>query len=295
MGCRDISPSRGRRRASGGGPLPLVSVVVPTRNSGATLLRCLQSIRDQDYLRIEVIVVDNGSTDDTVNIANMMADIVIAGGHERSEQANLGVNSAHGSFVFRLDADFVLDRRVVAECVNLCLDGADAVAVHNTPDASVSWIARVRKFEVDMYRGDRVHTSARFVRKEVYLAVGGMDEALVAGEDYDFQNRLTAGGWRTDFASAEAIHLGEPRLLRAHLAKYFAYGEQFVTFVEKNPRRPSGQLGLWRPVYFRHWRSFVKRPGLGCLFLVYTLLKFGAGALGYGRGVVRRRLGSSIE
>lgn len=270
---------------------PLVSVVVPTHNNELTLVRCLGSVRAQGYSRLELIVVDNGSTDGTVRIAEQVADLVLKGGNERSAQANLGVARAKGQYVLRLDADFVLARGVVAECVQLCLDGADAVAIHNTPDASVSWVARIRKFEVDMYRGDRVHSCARFVRRDVYVGIGGMDERLVAGEDYDFQNRLNAGGWRTAFASAEATHLGEPRALWPHLKKYFVYGEQFVAFVEKNPGRPRGQLGIARGVYLRHWRSFARQPGMGCVFIGYSILKFGAGALGYGRGLVRRYWG----
>lgn len=269
---------------------PLVSVVVPTRDNAGTLRQCLESVRNQLYRNVELIVVDNGSTDATVEIAEAFSDLVIASGPERSAQANEGVRRANGEYVLRVDADFVLDPKVIAECVQLGAKGWDAVAIHNTPDVSVSWIARLRKFEVDMYRGDIVHSSARFVRRDIYLNVGGLDEHLIAGEDYDFQNRLNASGYNTTFAQAEALHLGEPRSLAVHLKKYFWYGTDFVKFWRKNPNRPRGQLGVVRVVYLRHWRSFVREPVVGLGFVGYSILKFTAGGLGFIYGMTVDRL-----
>ncbi len=48
---------------------PLVSVIIPTKNSSKTLSSCLDSIKNQDYENIEIIVVDNHSTDNTLEIA----------------------------------------------------------------------------------------------------------------------------------------------------------------------------------------------------------------------------------
>src|SRR6266542_4119287 len=59
---------------------PLVSVVVPTRNSARTIERCLQSIVGQRPTRLELIVVDNDSTDGTFAIATSYADVVLRAG-----------------------------------------------------------------------------------------------------------------------------------------------------------------------------------------------------------------------
>src|SRR5687768_3411679 len=83
-------------KASPDDPLPLVSVVVPTRNSQRTIERCLRSIREQSYPAIELVVVDNFSTDDTFQISTELADLVISAGPERSAQRNLGIERASG-------------------------------------------------------------------------------------------------------------------------------------------------------------------------------------------------------
>ena len=56
---------------------PLVSVIIPTYNSSRTLEKCLESIKNQTYKNIEIIVVDNNSTDNTKEIAKKFADKAI--------------------------------------------------------------------------------------------------------------------------------------------------------------------------------------------------------------------------
>jgi glycosyltransferase involved in cell wall biosynthesis len=190
---------------------PLVSVVVPTRNSSRFIDACLRSIQAQTYTPIEIVVVDNNSTDDTKKIAERYASKVLNRGPERSAQVNYGVENARGEYVYKVDSDFVLEPTVVSECVTRAKEGFDAVVVHNSPDVRIGWIARIRKFEVDMYKYDITHSSARFVRREVFREIDGFDSAITAGEDYDFQNKLNRAGYRTGFIEAEALHLGSPR------------------------------------------------------------------------------------
>ncbi len=270
--------------------LPLVSVIVPTKNSSKTIKRCLDSVRGQTYQNIEIIVVDNHSTDQTVSTAKKYSDKVYTHGPERSAQVNFGVSKAQGGLVYKVDSDFVLDPEVISQCVAKIAEGCDAVVVHNSPDISVSWIAKIRKFEVDMYKYDLTHSSARFLKKAVYEKIGGFNEKITAGEDYDFQNKLNKRGFKTGFIEAEALHLGEPTNLWKHLMKYFIYGGDFVHYASENKKESLRQLNIIRPVYLRHWQKFFAHPVLGMEFIIYTLLKYGFGGAGYLSKTVNRVL-----
>lgn len=154
---------------------PLVSVIIPTKNSEKTIETCLKSVREQTYPIIEVIVVDNYSTDRTREIAGRYADLVLLRGPERSAQVNFGVKQARGKYVYRVDSDFVLEPNVIEEAVVKCeVEDFDAVCVHNTSDPNASFWARVRKLERDCYAGDWLNVAARFFRNNVFEKLGGL-------------------------------------------------------------------------------------------------------------------------
>ncbi len=266
---------------------PLVSVIVPTYNSASLLRLCLESIRDQSYKNIELLVVDNNSNDDTKAIAREFTDHVFNKGPERSAQVNYGVTQAKGEYVYKVDSDFVLDTEVVQQCITRASEGFDAVVVHNSPDVRVSWIAKIRKFEVDMYKYDITHSSARFVRKEAYEAVGGFNDKITAGEDYDFQNKLNRQKYKTGFVDAEALHLGEPKKLWPHMKKYYDYGRDFVNYKAENEEESKEQLGFVRSIYIQHWRKFINHPLAGMKFIAYNLLKYAFGGAGFIIGKIR--------
>src|SRR5438093_11547332 len=91
----------------------LVSVVVPTRNSAPFLDVCLGSIRAQTYPAVELIVVDNHSSDNTLSIARRWTDRVFTQGPERSTQRNYGARQAAGEYLLFVDSDMVLSAKVV--------------------------------------------------------------------------------------------------------------------------------------------------------------------------------------
>jgi GT2 family glycosyltransferase len=224
-------------------------------------------------------------------MAECFADTVATRGPERSAQVNFGASLATGKYIYKVDSDFVLEPAVIEECVLLAEAGADAVVVHNSPDATVGWLSRIRKFEVDMYKYQLLFSSARFVLREAFFDLGGFAENITAGEDYDFQNRLNEAGYVTAFADAEALHLGEPQSLREALRKYYWYGKDFSAFQLANPVNSKRQLGYFRRVYFENWRRFLRHPFLGLGFIVYHTAKFSAGAMGMLRGDITRTCG----
>ena len=262
---------------------PLVSVAIPSRNSAGTIDSCLDSIESQTYRPLEVIVVDNRSSDGTEIKVSMRSGVkLMRGGNERSAQLNKAIRAAHGKYVYRVDSDFVVSRQVIEEAVFACEAwGYDAVLVHNTSDPTISLWARVRALERDCYVDDRINVAARFVAKEWLDKVGGFNEALVASEDYDLHNRLLQKGASLGRIRSGEVHIGEPRTLREVVVKHLFYGNLLHGFVSQYQRFSLKQLGPARAAYLRHWRYFLRDPVATFLFPLYEYVRYASAVLGY--------------
>ena len=260
---------------------PLVSVIIPTKDSENTIDLCLQSIKAQSYNNVELIIIDNYSRDRTKDIARGYGAKVYLKGPERCTQVNFGVSKARGKYVYRVDSDFVLEPNVVKEAVGSCeVLGFDAIAVHNTSDPTVSFWARVRKMERDSYRTDEVHVGARFWRKEVFESVGGFDVDLVAGEDYDLQNRLIKSGYRVGRIKAQETHIGEPKNMAEIFRKHYYYGQNIGRFIKKNQDKAIKQLSPLRHSLGKGFSTSSKDPALIVGFLIYQFMRYSAAVLG---------------
>jgi glycosyltransferase involved in cell wall biosynthesis len=261
---------------------PLVSVIIPTRNSAATLRRCIDSVREQTYTPIEVIVVDNHSTDGTPELAAELADVAITAGNERSAQTNAGVRAAKGEWIYRVDSDFIVESDVVSEAITTALtQGCDAILVHNESDPSVSRWARARAFERAMYRDDDTNVATRFLKKALFERVGGFDESLIAGEDYDLHLRVLDAGARMGRINASELHLGEPRSLREVIEKHFFYGREMRRYTAKHGKKTVTQLSPVRPAFLSSWRTLLRHPLRTSEMAVYLVVKYIAGGAGF--------------
>jgi glycosyltransferase involved in cell wall biosynthesis len=255
-------------------PSPLVSIVIPTRNSEKTLPLCLESIKRQTYRNIEVIVVDNHSTDRTVEIAERYGARVYTKGPERSVQKNYGALKARGELVYFIDSDFVLHPKTVEECVELIKQGYDAVIVLNISYPGYSLVAKARYFERLSYYGSNVYEAARFIKKDLFIKVGGFDEKLYANEDYDLHQRLVRAGARiARTRQSFEIHMGEPRSVKEFIIKSLYYGPSIRNYVKKNPNIM--HVSPLRPTFLkREYIAYVGRrwpPGLVVVPLLKTI------------------------
>lgn len=202
-----------------------VSVIVPTRNSERTLLACLTSIRAQSYTGVELIVVDNSSTDDTPRIAADLADRVATWGPERSAQRNRGERLASGDFLYFCDSDMRLEPDVVAQAVAIFTAEHEVGAIV-VPELSFGegfW-AGCRSLEKRLYLGDRSVEAARIFRRAAFQATGGYDEEMTGGEDYDLPDAIALAGWGTARTTSVAWHDEGRVQLRVVFAKKRYYG-----------------------------------------------------------------------
>ena len=275
------------------GPGPLVSVVVPTRNSARTLEACLDSVRAQrPDVVLELIVVDNDSTDGTWEIAQYGADVAVRGGPERSAQRNLGVARAHGEWILWLDSDMLLPAGALHEALETAgREGVDAVALPEHTVGSGFWTA-CRTLERSCYPDQGSIHSPRLVRRSTLTGVGGFDHSMTGLEDTDLRHRLRAAGVRWALAPVTVEH-DEGRLtLRSVLAKRVYYGRSIPAFAAMNPGRVAEQGRATVRAFWRHRRRLGLDPLHAGGMIILRIAEAGAYAVGAWQG---RHAGRAVQ
>ncbi len=264
---------------------PLVSVIVPTYNSANVLEACLQSIAAQSYQNIEIIVVDNSSTDKTKAIAAKYTPHVLNKNPERSVQRNYGVQQARGEYIAIIDSDMELTPRVIEAAVEGMTDNP-ALGEIIIPEESFGqgfW-ARCKQLERSFYVGVDWMEAARFFKKDVYLQVGGYNENMVSGEDWDLSQRVArlAPLGRID---AYIMH-NEGRLkLGRTLKKKYYYAQKFAAYLQANTEieevgSQTGVLARYKLFFAKPGRLF-KNPLVGVGMLFMKTCELGVGGFGY--------------
>lgn len=187
-----------------GNPKPSVSVIIPTYNRGWTLRAAIDSVLAQTYRDFELIVVDDGSTDDTAEILQSYGpDIQVLRQANAGVSAarNTGVRSAKGDFIAFLDSDdrWLPDKLGVQ--VDFFASYPDAV-ICQTEEIWIRNGKRVNPKKVHQKPSGHifkaslalclVSPSAVMLRKALFDEIGGFDETLPACEDYDLWLRVSA-------------------------------------------------------------------------------------------------------
>lgn len=270
-------PANSQRMGRNG---PKVSIIVPTKNSAATVRQCLESVRNQTERSIEVLVVDNGSDDSTLAIAQEFADLVITHGHERSEQRNFGALQAKGEYLLFIDSDMVLESDVVTECLSGArLSGVEAVIIPELTVGEGFWV-KCRALERSCYVGDDRVEAARFYSRGAFMSVGGYDERLVGGEDWDLSQRVARGA-SLGRTNARILH-DERRLnLRRHLAKKAYYAGSYRHYWRKHGVSSLAMANtIARPAFLRNWRRLIRHPALTAGMVSLKGLELGASVYG---------------
>jgi glycosyltransferase involved in cell wall biosynthesis len=239
-----------------------IAVVVPTRNSATTLRACLESIRAQ-VVPCTLIVVDNGSTDATTEIARELADMFIEIGPERSAQRNAGATATDAAIVGFIDSDMVLPPEVVAEVVVAIQAGATSVIVPECTVGEGYW-ADVRAYERTFYQDSDTIEAPRFFLREVFDAVGGFDEALTGPEDWDLGMRTASCGSRVRIDATILHYEGRVRYFDACKKKAY-YAPGVARFLAKHGSQ--GISVLSRRPWLKQPRALARPLGIGLLVL----------------------------
>lgn len=203
---------------------PVVSVIIPTYNRAHLLRRTLDSVRAQTFADFEVLVVDDGSTDDTEAVVTGYDDARVRYLRQPENRGvsaarNRGLREVRGEFIAFLDSDdeWLPDKlarqvarfRELPEEVGLVYTGVESVFGDGSRQVDLP------KWRGDVYRmmllKNVIHGGGSNVmlRRNVVASVGFFDEALPAIEDYDYWLRVTRF-FRIDFVEEALIRYHEP-------------------------------------------------------------------------------------
>jgi glycosyltransferase involved in cell wall biosynthesis len=202
---------------------PTVGVVIPCKNEIGTIAACLRSVRAQGPPVRRVVVVDNGSTDGSVEVARDLADDVLElRGGSISALRNAGARAVGDvDAIAFVDADCVLEPGWLDAALP-ALARHDLVGARTVAPSSATWVAR-RWAAIEMRQAhpdSLVWSQHLLVRATTFWRLGGFDEAKRTGEDSDLCLRLRESGGSVGLADGMvAVHHGFPPTVSAFLRR----------------------------------------------------------------------------
>jgi glycosyltransferase involved in cell wall biosynthesis len=257
---------------------PLVSVVIPTYNSGKTIAQCLQSIVNQTYKNIEIILVDNFSLDSTREIASNYNARVIKSKASRAKARNIGILHAHGRFVLCIDSDMKLTRNVIKDCVSIFQRHRKIGGVV-IPERSVgsNFWSKVRDFERSFYIGTDVE-SARFFPRDIALKAKGYEENVVFYEESTLPQKIAALGYNVKPRITSYILHHEPRPIY-WLKKKYEYAKTLRIYFNKYNASQQANI-IYRALLFLRDKRFYSKPLLALGVVLLKTLEYLSTRLG---------------
>lgn len=247
----------------------LVSVIIPVYNSGVFLDEAIQSCLNSTYPCIEIVVVDDGSTDvETMQIlrSQQWPDNVTIVHKENGGPAsarNLGIKNSFGEFIFFLDSDNKIQSDYLVKAYKVLESNPSVGVVYSSPfffGDTDSFELRFKplKFSMNSIFAGNYIDMCTLIRRSVFDELGGFDEHfdLIGWEDWDFWIRVAQSKWlfhyldeelfdyrvRKDSLMGQAIELKKEKMLRYLGSKHgFIFHQKYRQYfrvlenIQRNP------------------------------------------------------------
>jgi glycosyltransferase involved in cell wall biosynthesis len=243
-------------------------------NSSRFLELCLSSIERQKYRNFEIIVVDDYSQDNTIDIAKKHGCRIIKNSKRgRAEAKNLGAYHSSGKYLLFLDSDMELTERVILDCVEL-IDRNSKIGGIVIPEHSIgnNILAKIRDYERSFYFGSIIE-SARFFPTKLFKMVNGFEENLIFFEEATLPFKISKIGYNVfSRVNSWIIHHEEDFSLFKWLKKKYNYGKTSIIYHRKYRDYSIKQTNVIFRIrlFMKNKKKILKQP---MLFLCLICLK----------------------
>lgn len=199
--------------------VPFVSVIIPVFNDSETIYDTLNNLQDQNYQNnmYEIIVVDNGSTDNTINIVQRFDDVILLYEHDNLyspySARNRGIEKAKGDIIALLDATCIPGKEWLIKGVH-CLQGDNAKIAGgnvvfrygNKRTASMMYDAINNiKMKESILERKVAKTANLFILRDVFDKVGFFPEGVRSGADVRWTRKATNSGLKMNFCEEALV------------------------------------------------------------------------------------------
>lgn len=249
---------------------PLISINIPTLNSGKTLKKTLESIYDQTFQHFEIIIMDSHSTDNTLSLARTFGAKVVQA-DTLAKARKEGFMASHGKYIMLLDSDQVMDNNVLQVCWNTCEkeNYAGITLFEKSIIQQNNFVEKVIAYDKDLFHrlqdDNPVYGTAipRFFRSELYGKIDFDSNPTITFEHTLLHKAIEDMGGKIKFVNAYLYHY-ETITSREICRKFFRYGKHVpeafkvnkkVAIFHSLPRRtyfhplafrnPIMWIGLW--------------------------------------------------
>lgn len=255
--------------------VPSASIIIPAYNSESMIRMVLEAILCQTVLPMEVIVVDDGSTDRTGDLVCLFSEVKYIRQKNGGPAAarNRGAREAQGDILVFMDSDC----RPQADWLERLLEGftekvigavAGSYGIQNPESLLARCVHQEICFRHRYLMPVYPHVFGSYnvgIRREVFFDVGGFDESYrnASGEDNDLSYKILEAGYKIYFQCSSKVDHRHPWRMGVYFREQFRHGYWRVRMYRRHP-------GMMKGDDYTFWKDIVEAP-LALFFLVLLL------------------------
>lgn len=281
--------------------LPPITVIIPAYNEGVVIGAAIRSLLRQDYPRFEVLVVDDGSTDDTYLCAKefegehgpAMVRVITKNNGGKAAALNTGIALARHPIVLCMDGDSLLspdtlrrgvrhfrDPRVGAVAGNVKVSNRVNLWTRLQALEYIEGLNMARRAQGFMRAVNIVPGPIGLFRRKVLVEVGGYETNTYA-EDADLTLKVLASGWRIVYEDEAVAYTEAPETLNSLIKQRYRWTRGILQALRKRRRavfrRGSGTISFSVSMMLFEAILWPLFDVIGSLFFVVIALAYGAG------------------